>query len=136
MIPYTCGISHTSKGAARISSLINPELEGHAPLQTKSGNSLGYLKEYCLKWNVANVMDTANSGKQKVPAGTQALIAGNPSDISAKPRAIASELFNIQQRLFLVSDATNISIEPYISPVPKNAGCPEHGHPGFSNISF
>jgi hypothetical protein len=35
---------HVGKGAARISSLINPELEGRAPLKTKSGNSLGSLK--------------------------------------------------------------------------------------------
>jgi hypothetical protein len=35
---------HTSKGAAQISSLVNLELEGHAPLRTKSGNSLDSLK--------------------------------------------------------------------------------------------
>jgi hypothetical protein len=54
---------HASKGATQISSLINPELEGCAPLQTKSGNSLGSLKEYYLKWNTADVMDTASFGK-------------------------------------------------------------------------
>jgi hypothetical protein len=54
---------HTSKEAAQISSLINLKLEGHAPLRTKSGNSLGSLKEYCLKWNAADVMDTASSDK-------------------------------------------------------------------------
>jgi hypothetical protein len=76
---------HTSKGAARVSSLINLELEVRAPLKTKSGNSLGSLKEYCLKWNAADVLDTASSGKQKVLAGTQALVTGNPSDIPAEP---------------------------------------------------
>jgi hypothetical protein len=63
-----------------------------------------------LKWNAADVMDTASSSKQKAPAETQAIFAGNPSDIPAKPRAIASELFNIQQRLFLVSDTTTVSV--------------------------
>jgi hypothetical protein len=41
-------------------------------------------------------MDTASSGKQKAPAGTQALAAGSPPEVPAKPRAIASELFSIQ----------------------------------------
>jgi hypothetical protein len=81
---------HTSKGAARVSSFNTPELDGRAPLQTKSGNSLGSLKEYCLSWNAADIMDTASSGKQKAPARTQALIAGNPPEIPAKPRAIAN----------------------------------------------
>jgi hypothetical protein len=40
--------------------------------------------------------------------------------------AIASELFSIQQRLYHVAEASNVSIHPYISPVPGNAGCPEH----------
>jgi hypothetical protein len=127
---------HTSKGVARISSLVNPELEGHAPLRTKSGNSLGSLKEYCLKWNAADVMDTASSGKQKAPVETQALATGSPLEIPAKPRSIASELFNIQQRLFLVSDVSTVSISSHISLVPENAGCPGYGLPGFSYISF
>jgi hypothetical protein len=127
---------HTDKGAAQMSSLINPELECRAPLKTKSGNILGSLKEYCLKWNAADVLDTASIGKKKAPTGTQILLAGNPTDIPAKPIAIASELFSIQQRLFLVSNATTVSIHPYISPVSKNAGGPEHGHSGFSKISF
>jgi hypothetical protein len=109
---------HTSKGGAQISSLVNLELEGRAPLRTKSGNSLGSLKEYCLKWNAADVMDTASSGKQKAPTGTQALAASSPLEIPAKPRAIASKLFNIQQRLFLVSDISTVSISSHISPVP------------------
>jgi hypothetical protein len=85
---------HTSKGQPGL-ALINLELECRALLQTKSGNSLSSLKEYCLKWNAADVIDTASSGKQKAPIGTQALLAGNTSDIPANPRAIASELFNI-----------------------------------------
>jgi hypothetical protein len=84
---------HTGKGASRVSSLVNPELEGHCPLQTTSGRSLGSLKDYCLKWNAADVMDTTSSGKLKAPAKTQALAAGSPPDIPAKPRAIASEFF-------------------------------------------
>jgi hypothetical protein len=87
---------HTSKGAAQVSSFNTPELDGRAPLQTKSGNSLGSLKEYCMKWNVADVMDTASSDKKKAPAETQALVADNPSEIPARPRAIASELFSVQ----------------------------------------
>jgi hypothetical protein len=105
---------HTSKGAARISSLINLKLEGHAPLQTKSGNSLGSLKEYCLKWNATDVMDTASSVKLKAPVGTQALAAAGPPDVLTKPRAIASELFSIQQRLFLTSNASTVSISPLL----------------------
>jgi hypothetical protein len=105
---------HAGKEAARISSLINPKLEGRAPLQTKSGNSLGSHKEYCLIWNAADVMDTASSDKLKAPAGTQSLAAGSPPEVLAKPRAIASELFSIQQRLFLVNDATTISISPLL----------------------
>jgi hypothetical protein len=79
-------------------------------------------------------MDTASSGKKKTLAGVSA--PGNPNVIPAKPIAIASELFSIQQRLYRLADATNVSTFPYISPVPKNVGCPGYGHPGFSNISF
>jgi hypothetical protein len=122
---------HTSKGAARVSSFHTPDLDGHVSLRTKSDNSLGSLKEYCMKWNA-----TASSGQKKTLAGTQALATGNPPDISAKPRAIASELFSIQQRLYRVADATTVSIYPYISLVHENAGCPEYGHPGFSNHFF
>jgi hypothetical protein len=52
-------------------------------------------------------MDTASSKKKKlirVPA------PGNPDVVPAKPIAIASELFSIQQRLHLLADATNLSI--------------------------
>jgi hypothetical protein len=100
---------HTSKGAARVSSFNTPELDGCALLQTKSGNSLGSLKEYCMRWNAADIMDTASSDKQKAPAGTQALVAGSPLVIPAKPVAIASEQFSIQHRLFLVANATTVS---------------------------
>jgi hypothetical protein len=54
-------------------------------------------------------MDMASSRKKKALAGTQALVNGNPPEIPAKPRAIDSELFSIQQRLYLVADATTVS---------------------------
>jgi hypothetical protein len=123
---------HTGKGAAQVSSFHTPELEGRVSLRTKSDNSLGSLKEYCTKWNDANFVDTASSGKKKALAGTPA--PGNPDVIPAKP--IASELFSIQQRLYRLADATNVSTFPHISPVPENVGYPEYGHPGFSNISL
>jgi hypothetical protein len=52
-------------------------------------------------------MDTASSKKKKL---TRALAPGNPDVVPAKPIAIASELFSIQQRLHLLADATNVSI--------------------------
>jgi hypothetical protein len=61
---------HTSKGAAWVSSFHTPELEGRVSLRTKSDNSLGSLKEYCMKWNDADFVDTASSSKKKAPAGT------------------------------------------------------------------
>jgi hypothetical protein len=125
---------HTGKGVARVSSFHTPELEGRVSLWTKSDNSLGSLKEYCTKWNDADFVDTASSGKNKALAGTPA--PGNPDAIPAKPIAIACELFSIQQRLYRLADATNVSTFPHISPVPENVGCPGYGHPGFSNISF
>jgi hypothetical protein len=125
---------HTSKGAARVSSFYTPELEGHVSLWTKSDNSLGSLKEYCMKWNDADFVDTASSSKKKALAGTPT--ADNPPVIPAKPIAIASELFSIQQRLYRLAEATNVSTHPYISPVPKNVGCSVYGHLGFSNIFF
>jgi hypothetical protein len=125
---------HTGKGAARVSSFHTPELEGRVSLRTKSDNSLGSLKEYCTKWNDTDFVDTASSGNKKALVGTPG--PGNPDVIPAKPIAIASELFSIQQRLYRLADATNVSTFPHISPVPENAGCPGYGHPGFSNISF
>jgi hypothetical protein len=67
---------HTGKGAAQVSSFHTPELEGRVSLRTKSDNSLGSLKEYCMKWNDADFVDTASSGKKKTLAGT--LAPGNP----------------------------------------------------------
>jgi hypothetical protein len=125
---------HTGKGAARISSFHTPELEGRVSLRTKSDKSLGSLKEYCMRWNDANFMDTASSGKKKSLARTPA--PGNPDVIPAKPIPIASKLFSIQQRLYRLADATNVSTFPHISPVPKNVGYPGYGHLGFSNITF
>jgi hypothetical protein len=125
---------HTSKGAARVSSFHTPELEGRVSLRTKSDNSLGSLKEYCMKWNDADFVDTASSSKKKALAGTQT--ADNPPAIPAKPIAIASELFSIQQRLYRLVEATNVSIYSYISPVLENVGCPEHRHPGFFSNSL
>jgi hypothetical protein len=97
---------HTGKGAARVSFFHTPELEGRVSLWTKSDKSLGSLKEYCMKWNDADYMDTASSKKKKL-AGVPA--PGNPDAIPTKPIAIASELFSIQQRLHLLADATNVS---------------------------
>jgi hypothetical protein len=127
---------HTGKGAARISSFHTPELEGRVSLRTKSDQSLGSLKEHCMKWNDADFLDTASSSKKKSLAGTPAL--GNPDTeiIPAKPIPIASELFSLQQRLFRLAEATNVSNFPHISPVPENVGCPGYGLPGFSNITF
>jgi hypothetical protein len=85
---------HTSKGAARVSSFHTPELEGRVSLWTKSDNSLGSLKEYCMKWNDADFVDIASSGKKKTLAEISA--PSNPNVIPAKPIAIASELFSIQ----------------------------------------
>jgi hypothetical protein len=125
---------HTGKGAAWVSSFHTPELEGCVSLRTKSDNSLGCLKEYCMKWNDADFVDTASSGKKKTLARIAA--PSNLDVILAKPVAIASELFSIQQRLYRLAEATNVSTYPYISPVPENVGCPGYGDPGFSNIFF
>jgi hypothetical protein len=97
---------HTGKGAARVSFFHTPELEGRVSLRTKSDKSLGSLKEYCMKSNDADYMDTASSKKKKL---TGVPAPGNPDAIPAKPIAIASELFSIQQRLHLLADATNVS---------------------------
>jgi hypothetical protein len=72
---------HTGKGAARVSSFHTLELEGHISLWTKSDNSLGSLKEYCTKWNDADFVDTASSGKKKALVGTPA--PDNPDVIPA-----------------------------------------------------
>jgi hypothetical protein len=98
---------HIGKGAAWPSFFHTPELEGRISLRTKSDKSLGSLKEYCTKWNDADYMDTASSKKKKL---TGVPAPGNPDVVPAKPIAIASELFSIQQRLHLLADATNVSI--------------------------
>jgi hypothetical protein len=98
---------HIGKGAARPSVFLTPELEGRVSLRTKSDKSLGSLKEYCTKWNDGDYMDTASSKKKKL---TGIPAPGNPDVVPAKPIAIASELFSIQQRLHLLADATNVSI--------------------------
>jgi hypothetical protein len=100
---------HTSKGASRVSSLINLEgLGGRIPVKTMSSKSLGSLKDYCIRWNDADIMDTASSGNPKVPTKTQTL-ASSSSEIPAKPRVIASEFFKVQQNLFQIADATTVS---------------------------
>jgi hypothetical protein len=125
---------HFGKAAARPSFFDTPELEGRISLLTKSDQSLGSLKEHCIKWNDADTMDTADSKNKKL---AEASGTGNPTDIlAAKPIPIACELLSIQQRLHLLANATNVSlfqIPIYISPVPENIGCPGYGHPGFSN---
>jgi hypothetical protein len=123
---------HFGNAAARPSFFETPELEGRVSLLTKSDKSLGSLKEHCIKWNNTDSMDTTDSKNKKL---AEALATGNPTDILAvKPIPIASELLSIQQRLHLLADATNVSLfYIYISPVPKNVGCPGYGHPGFSN---
>jgi hypothetical protein len=91
----------------RASFFDTPELEGIIPLVTKSDQSLGSLKEHCVKWNDAGNMDTADSRSKKL---AEASATGNPSDIlAAKPIPIACELLSLQQRLHLVADATNVS---------------------------
>jgi hypothetical protein len=107
---------HTGKGAAQASFFHTPELEGRVSLRTKSDKSLGSLKEYCMKWNDADYMDTASSKKKKL---TGVPAPGNPDAIPAKPIAIASELFSIQQRLHLLADATNVSTFPIYPQSPK-----------------
>jgi hypothetical protein len=74
---------------------------------TKSDQSLGSLREHCIKWNDAGNMDTADSRSKKL---AEARASGDPTDfLAAKPIPIASELLSLQQRLHLVADATNVS---------------------------
>jgi hypothetical protein len=118
-----------SRPGHRPSFFETPELEGIVPLVTKSDQSLGSLREHCIKWNDAGNMDTADSRSKKL---AEASATGRSSDIlAAKPIPIASELLSLQQRLHLVADATNVSPFPLISPVPENVGCPGYGHPRF-----
>jgi hypothetical protein len=97
----------------RASFFDTPELEGRVSLVTKSDQSLGSLKEHCVRWNDADSMDTADSRSKKL---AEALATGDPSDIlAAKPIPIACELLSLQQRLHRVADATNVSLL-YIHP--------------------
>jgi hypothetical protein len=83
-----------------------PELEGRVPLETKSDQSLGSLKEHCVRWNDAGNMDTADSRRRKM---AEASATGDPADIlAAKPIPIACELLSLQQRLHRLDDATNV----------------------------
>jgi hypothetical protein len=80
----------------RTSFFDTPELEGIVPLVRKSDQSLGSLKEHCVRWNDAGCMDTADSRSKKM---AEALATGHPSDIlAAKPIPIACELLSLQQR--------------------------------------
>jgi hypothetical protein len=91
----------------RASFFDTPELDGIVPLVTKSDQSLGSLKEHCVKWNDAGNMDTVDSRSKKL---AEASATGNSSDILAtKPIPIACEILSLQQRLHLVADATNVS---------------------------
>jgi hypothetical protein len=113
---------HFGKAAARPSFFDTPELEGRVSLLTKSDKSLGSLKEYCVKWNDADSMDTASSKKKKL---AKAAATGNPADIlAAKPIPIASELLSIQQRLHLLADATNVSVLLIHIPSPRKCRLP------------
>jgi hypothetical protein len=84
---------HFGKAAARPSFFDTPELEGRVSLVTKSDQSLGSLKEHCIRWNDADSMDTADSRSKKL---AEASATGNPSDIlAAKPIPIACELLSL-----------------------------------------
>jgi hypothetical protein len=99
---------HFGKAAAWPSFFDMPELEGRVSLLTKSDQSLGSLKEHCIRWNDADNMDTADSRSKKL---AEASATGNPADIlAAKPIPIPCELLSLQQRLHLLADATNVSL--------------------------
>jgi hypothetical protein len=99
---------HFGKAAARPSFFDTPELKVCVSLLSKSDKSLGSLKEHFIKWNDADTMDTTESKNKKA---AEASATGDPTDIlAAKPIPIACELLNIQQRLHLLADATNISL--------------------------
>jgi hypothetical protein len=108
---------HFGKAAARPSFFDTPELEVCVSLLTKSDQSLGSLKEHCVKWNDTDFMDTASSQKKKL---AEASATGDPADIlAAKPIPIACELLSIQQRLHLLADATNVSLFYIYIPSPQ-----------------
>jgi hypothetical protein len=82
-----------SRPGYRPSFFGTPELEGRVSLVTKSDQSLGSLKEHCVRWNDDDSMDTADSRSKKL---TEASATGNPSDIlAAKPIPIACELLSL-----------------------------------------
>jgi hypothetical protein len=88
---------HISKAAFRPGYRTNffdtPELEGIIPLETKSDQSLGSLKEHCVQWNEASCMDTVDSRSKKM---AEASATGNPADIlAAKPIPITCELLSL-----------------------------------------
>jgi hypothetical protein len=103
----------------RASFFDTPELEGIIPLVTKSDQSLGSLKEHCIKWNDTGNMDTVDSRSKKQ---AEASATGNSSNIlAAKPIPIACKLLSLQQRLHLVADATNVS--PFHLYIPSPRKC-------------
>jgi hypothetical protein len=121
-LPSSALALHFGKAAARPSFFETPELEGRISLLTKSDKSLGSLKEYCVKWNAADSMDTASSKNKKL---AEASATGDPADIlAAKPIPIASELLSIQQRLHLLADATNVSVLFIYIPSPRKCRMP------------
>jgi hypothetical protein len=109
--PSSAVALHLGRAASRPGYRTNffdtPELEGIVPLETKSDQSLGSLKEQCVQWNEASNMDTADSRSKKM---AEASATGNPADIlAAKPIPIACEFLSLQQRLHKLADATNVS---------------------------
>jgi hypothetical protein len=87
---------HYGKAVARPSFFQTLELEGRISLLTKSDKSLGSLKEYCIKWNDTDYMDSASSKKKKlagVPSANPGVVTAK---LAAKPIPIASELLSIQ----------------------------------------
>jgi hypothetical protein len=125
---------HSGKAASRPgyrpSFFDTPELEGRVSLLTKSDQSLGSLKEHCIKWNDADSMDTADSRSEKL---AEASATGNPSDIlAAKPIPIACELLSLQQRLHLLVDATNVSLFYIYPQSPKMPPVRDTGSRDFS----
>jgi hypothetical protein len=120
---------HFGKAAARPSFFDTPKLEGRVSLLTKSDQSLGSLKEHCIRWNDADSMDTADSRSKKL---AEASATGNPSDIlAAKPIPIACELLSLQQRLHLLADATNVSLLYIYPQSPKMSAVRDTGSRDF-----
>jgi hypothetical protein len=120
---------HFGKAAAWPSFFDTPELEGRVSLLSKSDGSLGSLKEHCIRWNNANSMDTADSRSRKL---AEASATGNLADILAvKPVPIACELLSLQQRLYLLADATNVSLFYLYPQSPKMSAVRDTGTRDF-----